>query len=411
MTLPTLFRAATAVLALHVADDRFVHPQPGTSAGDHLVSGLVPLALLALAFWAFPRLKAGAQGLLAMTLGLFAAAGAVEGVYYTQKLGPAGDDFTSLLAAPAAVLLFGVAAAVFWTSRRHGGHPAWRYGRRALLVVAGFVALASVVVPVGAAWVFTHTARAVVPVDRLGVAHEDVRFTTSDGLELEGWYIPSRNGAAVIAFPGRNGPQRQARMLARHGYGVLLFDRRGEGRSDGDPNAFGWGGDRDVKAAIDYLQRRPDVDPDRIGGIGLSVGGEMMLEAAAETDELRAVVSEGAGARMYGEEFEQDLSAGEKVLNASGIVLKNAGLGIFGDEPPPPDLESMVARIAPRPLLLIAAPNSPNGEELNVDYHAAANEPKELWEIPESGHTGGIDARPDEYERRVVGFFDRSLAR
>jgi hypothetical protein len=46
-----------------------------------------------------------------------------------------------------------------------------------------------------------------------------------------------------------------------------------------------------------------------------------------------------------------------------------------------------------------------------VDYHAAAHEPKELWEIPESGHTGGIEARPAEYERRVVGFFDRGLAR
>ena len=42
-------------------------------------------------------------------------------------------------------------------------------------------------------------------------------------------------------------------MLARHGYGVLLFDRRGEGRSDGDPNAWGWGGDRDVKAAAAWL--------------------------------------------------------------------------------------------------------------------------------------------------------------
>ena len=169
-----------------------------------------------------------------MTLGLFAAAGAVEGVYYTQKLGPAGDDFTSLLAAPAALLLFGVSAPSRCGARAARRKPVValrppRAARRRR--VRRVVAL--VVVPVGAAWVFTHTARAVVPADRLGVAHEDVRFTTSDGLELEGWYVPSRNGAAVIAFPGRNGPQQQARMLARHGYGVLLFDRRGEGRSDG----------------------------------------------------------------------------------------------------------------------------------------------------------------------------------
>ena len=72
-------------------------------------------------------------------------------------------------------------------------------------------------------------------------------------------------------------------MLARHGYGVLLFDRRGEGESEGDPNAFGWQGERDIHAAVAFLQRRSDVDPARIGGIGLSVGGEMMIEAAAES--------------------------------------------------------------------------------------------------------------------------------
>ena len=76
-------------------------------------------------------------------------------------------------------------------------------------------------------------------------------------------------------------------MLARHGYGVLLFDRRGQGESGGDPHAFGWEGEKDVKAAVAFLQRRPDVDPERIGGLGLSVSGEMMLHAAARPTRSR----------------------------------------------------------------------------------------------------------------------------
>ena len=146
--------------------------------------------------------------------------------------------------------------------------------------------------------------RQTVPAPTLGAAYEDVSFTTSDGLELQGWYVPSKNGAAVIAFPGRSGPRAHTRMLASHGYGVLLFDRRGEGMSDGDSNLLGWGADKDILAAVEYLQSRPDVDPDRIGGIGLSVGGELMLQAAAESDELAAVVSEGAGSRMFSEMME-----------------------------------------------------------------------------------------------------------
>ena len=78
---------------------------------------------------------------------------------------------------------------------------------------------------------------------------------------------------------------------------MLLFDRRGEGESEGDPNLFGWQGERDIHAAVAFLQGRPDVDPERIGGIGLSVGGEMMIEAAAESTALKAIVSEGASGR------------------------------------------------------------------------------------------------------------------
>ena len=136
--------------------------------------------------------------------------------------------------------------------------------------------------------------RPTVPAANLRTAYEEVSFRSSDGLRLEGWFIPSRNGATVIAFPGRSGPQKHTRMLVEHGYGVLLFDRRGEGASEGDPNAFGWVGDRDLHAATDYLRSRPDVDASRIGAIGLSVGGEMLIHAAAHSDAFKAVVSEGA---------------------------------------------------------------------------------------------------------------------
>jgi fermentation-respiration switch protein FrsA (DUF1100 family) len=203
-------------------------------------------------------------------------------------------------------------------------------------------------------------------------------------------------------------------MLARHGYGVLVFDRRGEGQSDGDPNAFGWGGDRDVKAAIDYLQTRSDVEPERIGGIGLSVGGEMMLEAAAEDHDLRAVVSEGAGARAYSDSVDElryvkDTDPVSKLLYTANSAVRVGALSVLANQEPPKSLKSLVARIAPRPVMLIAAPNSKHGEELNRDYYAAAQEPKTLWEIPESKHTGAIDARPRAYERRVTRFFDDAL--
>jgi hypothetical protein len=409
-----LFRLALAVIGLHIADDNFLQPESGTSAGDHLVSGLVPLALLVLAAWGFPRLSGTARGWLALLIAPLGIATGIEAVHYANQVGASGDDFTGFLAFPAGLLLIGLGAATLWRSRRTEGNHAWRYARRGLLGLAGVVAAYVLVFPIGFAYVTTHTARAVVPENRLGAASEDVSFETSDGLTLRGWYVPSKNGAAVISFPGRKGSQKPARMLARHGYGLLVFDRRGEGLSDGEPNTFGWGGDRDAKAAVDYLQTRTDVDHDRIGAIGQSVGGEMLIEAAAEDRDLKAIVSDGAGARAYSDSvdelnYEEGSDPISSLLYSANSAVRVGALSVLTNQPPPANLKSLIGRIAPRPVMLIGAPNSKHGEQLNRDYYAAAKEPKTLWEIPEASHVGGIDARPAEYERRVVGFFDDAL--
>jgi uncharacterized protein len=137
--------------------------------------------------------------------------------------------------------------------------------------------------PIALAIMVNDKARAPVERVNLGRPYIDASLTTSDGLRLAGWYVPSRNGAAVIAFPGRTRPVRHARMLAHHGCGVLLLDRRGQGESEGDFNARGWGGERDLRAALAYLRARPDVNGGRIGGLGLSVGGELLLQTPRTT--------------------------------------------------------------------------------------------------------------------------------
>ena len=395
------------VIALHVLDDNFFQPEPGTSAADHLVSGLVPLAaLLALASF-YPRVRAGARASLTLAIGaLGIAIGAGEAVYYALKVGASGDDYTGFLALAAGAVLVGLGAVTLWRTRRTDDGHARRYGRRLLLVAGGALLVYVLVMPVAVSYIFTHAARAVVPPAKLGAAYENVSFKTSDGLELNGWYVPSKNGAAVVVFPGRTGPQRQARMLVRHGYGALVFDRRGEATSEGAPNVFGWEFDKDLEAASAFLQRRPEVDAHKIGGIGLSVGGEALLQTAAGSNAYDAVVSEGAGVRSIRELL---------MLKASGIwhfvpamTVITAGTAIFSNTLPPPNLEDLSRRIE-APVFFIYAGHGQGGEELNSKYYAAAHEPKTLWKIEEGEHTGGIEARPAEYERRVVGFFDKHL--
>ena len=62
-------------------------------------------------------------------------------------------------------------------------------------------------------------------------------------------------------------------------------------------------------------------------------------------------------------------------------------------------------------MLLIYATEGTGGEEhrANRAFYRAARQPKAIWEIPEAGHVGGLEARPREYEQRVTRFFDRAL--
>jgi uncharacterized protein len=403
------FFVAVSILCLHVLDDNFLQPQPGTNAADHVVSGLVPVAILVGIATIYPRMRAGARAISALTIGLFGVVmGASEAGYYTLARGPSGDDFTGLLAIPAGLTLIAIATITLWTSRRTDEHLARRYLRRLLLAVGGVVAAYLLLFPLLLSYVFTHAARASVPRAQLGAPYERVTFKSSDGLRLTGWYVPSINGAAVIAAPGRAGSQRPARLLVRHGYGVLLFDRRGEGTSDGDPNAFGWKAATDLKAAVAFLQRRPDVLNGRIGGIGLSVGAEALLQAAAESPGLKAVVSDGAGARSIREDLANPRSDRWNDVPTSLVI--SMGAAIFSNQAPPPNLKDLVARIAPRPVFFIYGQHDqPNVRGLTPSYYKAAGEPKAIWQVAGASHTGAIDSHSREYERRVIAFFDHAL--
>ncbi len=400
-----LARLALAVVSFHVVDDNFLQPNPGTSASDHFVSGLVPLGLLALAGAVYPRLRAGARATIALLAGFFGVLAGTEAVHYTREVGASGDDYTGLLSILAGLLLIGLGAVTLWRSRRTDDRPWWRYLRRALLVAATLFAAMAVLLPVAIAYVVTHAARATVPTANLGAPYDEVEFTTTDGLRLKGWYIRSRNGAAVISFPGRASSQKRAKLLARHGYGVLLFDRRGEGESEGDPNTFGWQGERDIHAAVAFLQRQPDVDPGRIGGIGLSVGGEMMIEAAAESSDLRAIVSEGASSRSVRDEIANGSGWQELVGNS----IATAATAVFTNNLPPRTLKSLVPEISGAVFFVYGEHGQPAERPANRAFYAAARGDKAIWEVPGSGHIGGTEAQPAEYERRVTEFFDRWL--
>ena len=141
----------------------------------------------------------------------------------------------------------------------------WYKLRTVILVLGEALLVIYVLIPAYGAYHATHPTR--VPVAgspaSLGMTYEVAAMPTADGVTLRGWYVPSRNGAAIIALHGSDGNRDQllwhAQALAEHGYGVLLFDLRAHGESGGTvfpvTNAS-----PDVKAAVTYLRSRKEVD-------------------------------------------------------------------------------------------------------------------------------------------------------
>jgi pimeloyl-ACP methyl ester carboxylesterase len=248
------------------------------------------------------------------------------------------------------------------------------------------------------------------PGDR-GLSYEDVEFRATDGVLLSGWYIGARNGAAVALLHGagstRSAVLDHATVLARHGYGVLLFDARGHGRSGGRAMDFGWYGDEDVGGAVAFLAGQPGVDA--VGAVGMSMGGEEAIGALASEPRLHAVVAEGATGRVLDDRAWLREEYGIRGwLQAPVDWLTFTAADVLTEAEPPTTLRAAVAA-STSPVLLITAGAVP--DEARAGRHIASGSPQtvEMWDVPGTGHTDALDTYPEEWEARVTAFLAESL--
>ncbi|TDN91604.1 alpha/beta fold hydrolase [Microbacterium sp. BK668] len=242
-----------------------------------------------------------------------------------------------------------------------------------------------------------------------------VTIETADGVMLSGWYLPSRNGAALVLRHGAGGVAADlaghARMLNHAGYGVLATDARGHGGSGGRGMELGWYGDLDTRAGVDFLVRRADVDPGRIGAAGFSMGGEEAIGASGADDRIRAVVAEGATGRTAADKAWLSEEYGFRgAVQAQLDGMTYALVDGLTDAAPPSTLADSIRASGTTPYLLIAAGEVPDEQSVAARLAAAGAGRVEVWVISGAGHTGGLREDPDAWRERVVAFLDRSLS-
>lgn len=382
------------------------------SPGWQVVRLVVVAGLAALAVVAMRRGSPGARVAVGFAVGaLGVAIGVGIAVPHLAKAGLGAMALAGVLCLGGGLVLVGWACLELF--RRVRG---WR---KALAGAAAAIGLFVTVWVVGQAVAATN----VPPTDLgdrtpadAGLTYADVELVTSDGVRLSAWYVPGDNGAAVVLAHGAGSTRANvldhAAVLARHGYGVLLFDARGHGDSDGRAMDFGWYGDEDVGAAVDFLARRADVDPDRIGAVGMSMGGEEVIGAAAATaGRIRAVVAEGATSRVPA-----DKSWLSDTYGARGWVqeriewLTYSVTDLLTAADRPASLRDAVVDAAPTAVLLIAGGEVPDEAHAGEYIRSGASERVRLWIVEGAGHTAGLDTQPEEWEARVIAFLDTALS-
>ena len=384
--------------------------------GASPVNGVLGLALVAtLGLGVALLLRWVAPPAAAVILAILGTAAVVSGAVIALPLLLGGrvsmGAMGAMIAAFGGLIAVGSAVA-FFLRTVHG----WR---RLLAVPVLIVVGYAFYLPLGIAVYATHPPRAALgsstPAD-VNLPYRDVELIAPGGVTLSGWYIPSGNEAAVVLLPGsgstRTSVLDHAAVLARHGYGVLLFDPRGHGGSGGDAMEFGWFGEQDISAAVDFLQQQPDIDPHRIGAVGLSLGGEEAIGALAADPRIRGVVAEGATNRVLADKAW--LSDAHGIRGRIQLAVDSVMYGmtsLFTVATAPIGLGDAVAAAAPRRVLLIAGGSAADEVPADTAIRSRSPETVELWVVPDAGHIQGLAVAPAEWEYRVISFLAAALSR
>ncbi len=216
----------------------------------------------------------------------------------------------------------------------------------------------------------------------------------------------------MVLLPGAGATRTallgQATVLARHGYGALLVDTRGHGRSGGHAMDFGWWGDRDLAASVSFLARQPGVQPGKIAVAGESMGGEQALVAAGADPRIRAVVAEGATGQQLADHGWLPRDIGGAMTHGMEWVLFTAS-GLISGAPRPVSIPDAIRAAGGRPILLIAGGAAAHETDAARWFQAASPATVQVWVVPNAGHTQGVATAPRAWEAHVIGFLNAAL--
>jgi hypothetical protein len=308
------------------------------------------------------------------------------------------------------------------------GHRRWprRLARVALGLAGLFLFLVLVVAPwwlvsrlVRGRFVYPDRENAGLTPASFQLAFDDVSFTASDGVSLQGWWVPAAPArGSVVLVHGLNRSRiemiRKVPFLHARGWNALLYDSRHHGRSGGDRSSFGWFERHDVRAAVAEAGRR---SPGPVVVWGISMGAAGTILAAAEDPAIAGVVADSSY-RNLEDTVRHHLGAVGRMrpwlrVVPTGLLAAESLFWIrriAGFDTGDADIVKAAGRLGGRPALFVAnAGDWRMPSEIAFELKAAAGDRARVLVAPGKKHAGAFKEATAAYESAVAEVLDDVL--
>jgi pimeloyl-ACP methyl ester carboxylesterase len=238
---------------------------------------------------------------------------------------------------------------------------------------------------------------------------DEVDFSVAGLGSRRGWFFPGFRGAPTIVLlhgyeSSRGELLTLVSALQDHQYNVFVFDFAAHGANAG-VTTFGYREADEVRAAIDTLAKRNDLDPARFGLWGYNLGAYAALREAEKDPRVRALALDA----VY-DYPRQMVKIGVEKTGVAGFpfMVKSAQMCFewmnyeYKNDPP---LSAKMSKMGGVPMLFIEAADDAEPASITREMFQKAPEPREQAVIPHGNFVNLPDDEKREYENRVVIFF------
>ncbi len=238
---------------------------------------------------------------------------------------------------------------------------------------------------------------------------EDVTYQVPGEGSRDGWFFPGlRQAPTILLCPGYQTGRGQLLTLATalqdQQFNVFLFDFSA-GSTSTKTSTLGYREVLELRAALDAVAQRNDVDPNRFGLWGTDVGAYAAMGEAEGDRRVAAIAVES----VYDTpKQELDLLTTHSGLAAVPFVLRGAEIGFgwmtrpYRDTPP---LSTRLSRLSGEPKLFIEAQDAPALADATRQMFLLSPEPRDEESLPRGNYAAMMDEEMRGYENRIVSFF------